>query len=1651
MKRYQNALKLHSQGPEFFAEAEEAYRDLFESEIFTYPESLSEPKWIELSGDVDAEDDVEDDSAPENSGPVIGADGTPSTLPQILYLAYKNHGQFRLDRLKHRLLHIERDLLSQPAPLVREEIYAAASSGLLQLIEALSRDETDLELWRSISRVSEFSGSRRVARYCLEAVISTGDLGIVDKVDALGLEERFAAEQLRLLLPKIQDSLSEAQFLARPYLQKSLSTALQKLVDPYPYLPKASPKPLAAVHDYVAKRVEVNVPARSWTAVGKALLLRIQQEAQGIVDSDPGAEYTICLPSKPTQPLPNRSLTDPRWPSRVTAARYGAATSTTSTNLNDNSSEKDLVGQMMNSPIEETTQSREQIEANPTSDSPKTSNEGADSHQASDAHDVLATVDQKELPTEPSIELPTRKRSSDTAELPESNDALRSRSKRIKARGSLTDATSNREETAEDWAKWFEQQLKVYVQADQSAFQSVNDILIRLGCSPTCPSAYLEKVMYDRPTSDQPQESTAIKDNATGARALKQLLHNWDLTKSKAFLNGGGLQDPAKGSQGFGLSTFLEQSMRENSSSLRRALLPEDHDIDVFTQRAKEMHVEGINPLATQWLVHLLLGEASSLAEKGTTNMYEDFLWPDQLKATVVQMLVQQDEVIYRTMDEALELDLNKEIQTGPSLSREEVARFIQAAFELHLDIYSRITNPSSTVDLNTRTLQRDRLHRWASLASKNMNLASWLDALIAADEAHGSSACFRFLWSTVVCNYLLDPSSSEHTVACYRDLMELMKRETSSQGVDCITISLINNALIPEISIIAAEREISRLTTMDFFTSIFSSHNEDPYVVVESLEPLLEMSTCSEVSANKNLNITPPQAIFTAGDFNESGANPVLFEALQFLNRASLSLHLFLWQKLRDAYSVINYPSRILACNLRSFALIVQHLDSTFYVNSTREQDSESYLHWLHKVDDLMSQILALVFTDSTAFDCIDDDHIRSLMETLGTLLRILHVFELWEDSIRVGQCQPPIQVSSTASKAQIRSAEKFRDMIVKTWTLQYMIFREAMVQNQSIFTTPSTYLLNYLKSAHHALGLRTYCGLANRIFLRLAKAEMLRMKPKAGWDTDMPQIIFDFYGLKISSTLSEVQEHACEPIEIDKATALEILDLVMLHVNRMSIKDLLKSDLKFAVDKLQQVIKVPKLSSNTAARQFNKRLINNYLKSPINPVELFRSLRGIGGLCGTEARTEGWEVAHRGWYFLLGHISLVKFKSQKRVSVGSTDDLEHAKVFFKHDLEFDTERWETWYRLAQTYDTILEDYTTWTADKLDNDMIGIVELQRQAILCYTMAVAIAARCANASFEDTSKIASLYSDFGARVYASTRDPFAMRVFSLHEYEKHYNGATRGMYMKQPFRALQLYPAWKFASALLRQASLQKPNDWIISYMLGKVLWKMHNGSAEVLGNVKRISYEFVIDAFIRAIECVPDKRDSRHPEKDPILEPHYKLLSVVHKLVQAKRCSSEQGCHILKATHYARRVPDVQESEEWVDYMQEVLKALRSADKANWHHRMVARAAHTIYETDPDDLRTWLGAKHELTQQIFTKTMTIQVWKPDNERAGRHFVYTGRYVSFFVQILFKLKDKDSLEVLARRIRKRGGDFFNHADIWQELSFAYLTVKPFSP
>ena len=1428
LKLYQNALKLHSQGPAFYDEAGKAYEEIFRSEIFTYTEALSENQLLEKFGATDLPDDIiEDDLTAELPALTTGGEGAPSTLPQILYLAYKNFGQFRLDSLSEQLNTLEDGLRSEYAEAPSKGVSTTAAAGLKNLAEALDRDEGDLELWRKVARVAEFLGSRRLARFCLETVLDTGGVDPATEIEPLTIEEILANEQIGPLLTSIDKEMARAipQFL--PGRSQTLIKPLRKHVDPCPYLPKVVSKPLSQSLPSSAKEQEIEVPLRTWASCGKAILFRQNQEEQGMVVSEAGARFIINIPppysngsasrmvgsnvdnsgsnaaniaTKSARSLPSKDSSG-----GVSPAEIGKKTSQSPKKTDQSVAESAVI-----SPVSATTD-KEEAQLLPES-----------TNAASERQQSVLQEDGAKAPT---MVLPTRKRSSETAELQDGPEPGRARSKRIRARGSLMDPNSIKDSIPEDWSKWYKQQLEIYVQADSAAYSSARELLsgLKIEVSEIGDDSTIAANQGDKEQDLMAPKAASQRTNVA-YEDLCSLLDPWDPSKSKMFLYGDSPRNIDSHTSAFSstsFTSFLAQPAAAPPAIAQHDSFPDAIGLDDFVKQVNEKEWDTLSQVAYRWVQSLLQPESLHLEEH--ESLYERSAWPDGLKETMVRILVGQDEYIYEATKDKISVlggpvtateDRNSK-QSEYSLMSKALASFVEAVFELHLDIYGRITNPSSEVDAPTRTLQCDRLSRWSLLANSVVSSSVVRDS----PKAWAKRLRNRFLWASVVCHNLLNPSMLTTSVSYFQEIIREFREDTRESDEISSLILLPNNAVMSEISIGAAEREISRLTTLDFFDSIFNTSDNSPMLVVETLEPLLALSVRDDSACEMTSNASHQQENGQTDSLPleqrplATQTDPRLIEALHFLNRSSISLKLFLWQRLQDAYSVINFPPEILSCNIWCLTIIVKHLTSESHASGPVTARQESLLRWLHKLDELMTQILALVSTDNSAFESIDFFQTCAALEAIASLQRILHAFARWEDSIRVGQTQPTPQPSSSSTKAQLRSAEKFREMIVKTWTLQYIFIKEAYDQESNTSLHLKGDLVNYLRLAHEALGLRTYCGLASKSFLKLLKVELLHMAELDESQEELPQVISDLYGIKITSSSIEIQDHSCESTDIDKSTALDILNLVMVHVNRISIKDLLKSDLKYTIDKMQQVIRIPKASS-ASARSFNKKLINAYIKSSINPVELYRSLRGIGELNSTPAKTEGWAIAAKGWYFLVGHLYLVKFRSQKRVAPGSLDDLENAKIMFKADLEFDTEKWETWYRLAQVYDTQVDESVTWSADKLQNDPKNLIEVQRKAILCYAMATAVAKRSKAPSFDSAAKIACLYADFGLRIYASSREPFSMKAFELNDFKRQFNGQLRGMYEDLPFKPLSLYGAWKLSKALLVQASRQKPEDW---------------------------------------------------------------------------------------------------------------------------------------------------------------------------------------------------------------------------------------------
>lgn len=1577
MKLFQNALKLHAQGPRFFDEASDAYNALFESEIFRYPESKTDYERTEErpDGTLVVESTL-------TQGLEVGAadvDGIASTLPQTLYLSFKNHGQFIVDRIKHKARASKQGAkFDYDDPAIQHD----AKKALDEFSAALDFDPSDADLWRKTARVAAFLKSARISRYSLEAAVELDDDPAVTDFEPPSLAEGFAGEQLKRQLEVLDDKMALSHPIMKCFREKGLPKFMERYLDPIPSLPDytkaiAAPRP----DSDEPTRLVMNLPSYSWTELGIALAHFVAEHGFS------GQAITIQLPEGVVE---------------------------------DEDVQMEIDKQLQ--PPEESTQEGTAAEIVPAEKPEPQDTEEAEST----IREIKVTIVEEpkatdQPPKERTSSLPTRKRSQSAAGIPDPADEDKGETKRSKR----TRRRDTAPEEAMDPATLLATQLQPYQAADQNLFQMTKNLLENLGVTDRDTLDRITEILDSCASDDR---TSKIQNPAT--TDLREAILHFDEETASILLDG-------RESPPLSLSAFLEHS----KSASQRAAEPLQFD-DVRNVRTF------ITRINSGWntIRDVVYEYVNALTEGYSTEK-----WSDQMKVAVVQVITRLDEGIYEQVVYELE-----QWQSSKASRRQpftDIVDLIHMLFELHLDVYERITNPNSVVEQLTRTKARIRLGRWWDLAAEVSRRRS-----LKTDDA----LTLRFLWAAVVFITVTEGVPREHILNCWHSLRDHLATTTVPD------IVLPNNAVMPEISAAAADREVSKLTTMEFFLGLFQEDQGDPVSVIDTLEPVLNpesvyMNNSSVSNPSEDAMDEDTEVIGNVKSIKDC-ASQGLQDLWNFIGKSSTDLRLMLWSRLGDAYGKIKYTTKQFSCFLRSIETIVHDFERDDYVNTPQAARKELFMTMLKALDDQIIQSLHLALNHNNSFDIIDEDHIKTTSAALAKVSCLLHVAAMYEDEGSVGIIQPPASSSPAAS-----FLNRLREMQVRTWSLQYTVLKTGINLHPDIFPTPENDLADYLAAVHQVLGLRKYCRSSNKIFLKMMRVELLKLKNIENWEDYLGQVLYDLHGLKLGVGIWDVQEHDCPPEKLEKRQALAMVEKISLLAHRMTMKDLLKSDLKNTVESMQQAIGSAK---STAQMMHNHRNFNEYLKTPIHPLHLYKALTGNVDLDAVTINTPDSAPAKHGWFFLLGMIALTKFKGvdlNRRQTPGALDDLRIAVTFLRLQLQYTPDRWDAWFRLAECFDYELDDMVLWTADKMNKDRADLVKFQRQSIHCYTLALShsyapVSDPDAYALSEgDTEALYDLYHEFGMRMYASSREPFAMEPFMHSDQHRFFiETSGNGTYKEILHNQMSDYQVWKFAASLFRKAMTGKPKDWKNPYMIAKCLWKMYQKPAEELDEKNRRgrpTVQAVIKALEKTVEIVRMLPKPRHGQ-DPILEPHYKILSVINKLVTRGDLPRQEAADILQRQPFAPGRGEqgtVANDEEWHEYMLRYMRHLRDKDKSNWQHRMIIRHARLLFDgdevEDEEDEAKKEASKEAaskafavLRENMFTKTMVMNVWKCDAERPGRHHVYTEQYIRYMARLLTVMNDRANLEAVLRRIRKKGVDFYHFNELWQHGVQLYLKM-----
>lgn len=554
------------------------------------------------------------ENVPVVQATAVVTETAPNTLSQLVYLSYKNHGRFLLDLLQWQI----RDQLRAHEEVKWKEVAVAAREPLDMYAEALDKDDTDVELWRSSAVVAQLVGCNRIARFCLEAVLDMGEESLDDILGLPNVDQTLALSKLQEMAMSLQDDLSKGLAPLSTKRRQKLGEALVRRLESHAVVPK--PGFVETAYSELGQsgrtpiRYVMRAPKRDWTAVGETIIQDQVRLESGTVDAGPGVGIGIYFPESEAEeevPAPMLSLAE-RPMSAIMSGQLAIETT-----INDTSG-----------------------------DTQATIENGAT--------EVLATGESLQAQQPEATRAPSRKRSPDSAELPE--DDGRGRKKRTRVRGEGLEA--NKPDEAKINADW---QLGVYRDSDGWLYDATNTFLNKLGL-PELISAPDLRALVNGETSGK----------LTGDEKLQAVIKDvYDLTTScppemvgilQNGLNNENFDSFSAASREAGISAFLGTSSARGSQACVKPVLGAAEGLQTWVD---EINASWYYPkeAACKFLFALLKPGAFPDSEVESPSSYVSHRWPDDLKRCVVQLAVRFDDEVYQAVEVDIETLVVRELK----------------------------------------------------------------------------------------------------------------------------------------------------------------------------------------------------------------------------------------------------------------------------------------------------------------------------------------------------------------------------------------------------------------------------------------------------------------------------------------------------------------------------------------------------------------------------------------------------------------------------------------------------------------------------------------------------------------------------------------------------------------------------------------------------------------------------------------------------------------------------------------------------------------------------------------------------------------------------------------------------------------------------
>ncbi|KAF9308980.1 Histone transcription regulator 3 [Podila horticola] len=659
-------------------------------------------------------------------------------------------------------------------------------------------------------------------------------------------------------------------------------------------------------------------------------------------------------------------------------------------------------------------------------------------------------------------------------------------------------------------------------------------------------------------------------------------------------------------------------------------------------------------------------------------------------------------------------------------------------------------------------------------------------------------------------------------------------------------------------------------------------------------------------------------------------------------------------------------------------------------------------------------------------------------------------------------------------------------------------------------LYTVPSQDLyMELIALIHDDLGVREICGIDNGQLIKLALKVSSPMQG-AFYRKEENQCYYCFYGISLSVDGQYPIEHSSEPVDFDRQAATEFFPLLERSLSDRALRGQVRNDIKDAVDRVEEALGLPPYESNailTLNQQLvDSYLASEINFADVIQVNSLHKLPTMTQPPSSKLPSVYRNIyAIQGKIFLAQFKNKAKNNQFKPL-----EDLQHAINQFRIDIHVNPDSWDSWYALAICYAYLADENLVFSASDIRNNYAKIKDLHKRSFLCFSQAVRLAPkRMSKADLNGTERLpqdpqakdepgtqseettngadkededamsssddsvtgqddnseqewhqkqSAFWFDFGNLTYGILSKPVRMEAMrrSSGVLTLTASGEFQSVEIPEPTEE-QVYT---FAAFCFNRSLKLNRQNWRTFFMLGKCIEKLNGKPHQVLS------------LYQTAADLVPDR--TGQPGNERIFEPAYKLISTLTKHLAADKITPAKVETVMKRS-LAKSKLIVVEGESFIfeppkEFLQpapsdsaveqdlkkdklhafrllcEGLARIRHADKRHWHHRPVFRQAWILYHVyhDVERAKTEMLSLFQVKSNL--KTLVSSVWKPEFERSGKHFVYVGEYTKLLIVLAKETKDVETLNSLARKIRRANGLLLDLKDIWELLYDSYLEV-----